>query len=104
MLNYISENIKKYISNLILITSYMKMCVKEEEDYKQLNEWHQIFFRKNRKAFTIYHLVKRFSGIMPSLLETFISFRPMKMKSERLTEFQGKSISRDKGSFLLHVL
>lgn len=58
-------------------------------------------FKKKGKAFTVYHSVKRFSGIMPSLLETFISFRSIKMKSERLTEFQGKSISRDEGSFLL---
>lgn len=72
MLIYISENIKKYISNLILIIAYKMMFVKEEEDYDQFNEWNQKLKKEKGKAFTVYHLLKRFFGIMPSLLEMFI--------------------------------
>lgn len=37
MLIYISENIKKYISKLILVIAYMMMFVKEEKDYNRFN-------------------------------------------------------------------
>lgn len=72
MLIYISENIKKYISNLILIIAYKMMFVKKEEDYDQFNEQNQKLKKEKGKSFTVYHLLKRFSGIMPSLLEMFI--------------------------------
>lgn len=68
------------------------MFVKEKQDYNQFNESNQKLEKEKGKVFTVYHLLRRFSGIMPSLLSMSIWFRPIKIKSKRLTQFHGKLI------------
>lgn len=55
-----------------MIIAYMMMFIKEEEDYNQFNELNQKFKKERGKVFTVYNLLRRFSGIMPSLLEMFV--------------------------------